>query len=141
MSLSNSRLAYADCYSILDQALEEPRGVRVEVASLNDANYLRMRIHHARAINRQENSRTYPDPDEPLHGRSVYDIFVVRIEEGEGHAWVYLDKQKVEIGRIEPIEDVKQIGQEPRPLMIEGPKAEDVENTEVTPPKPQIMRR
>ena len=123
MSLSNSRLSYSDCYDLMDKALDEPRGIRVEVSDLNAANYLRMRMHHARQINRSENTRTYPDAAEPLHGRSIYDIFVVRIEEGPGSAWVYLDKQKVEIGRVEAIPETKQIGAEPELLQIEGPRA------------------
>lgn len=122
MSLSNSRLSYTDCYTLFDTALDEPRGIRVEVASIGAATYLRLRLHHARQINRAENKATYPDPGEPLHARSIYDIFVVRIEEDATGAWVYLDKQKVEIGRIESIEETKQIGAEPAMLQIEGPK-------------------
>jgi len=109
MSLSNSRLAYTDCYELLDKALDEPRGIRVEVPDLNAATYLRMRIQHARAINRAENEKTFPDPADPLHGRSVYDIFVVRIEDAGDHAWVYLDKQKVELGKVESIPEGHQI--------------------------------
>lgn len=123
MSLSNSRLAYQDCYELFDKALDEPRGIRVEVASIGAASYLRLRLHHARQINRAENRATYPDPAEPLHARSIYDIFVVRIDEDNASAWVYLDKQKVEIGRIESIEETRQIGAEPVLLQIEGPKA------------------
>lgn len=139
MSLSNSRLSYSDCYDLLDRAIEEPRGIRVEVPDLNAAVYLRMRIHHARTINRQENARIYKDPSEPLHGRSPYDVFVVRVEEANGLAWVYLDKQKVEIGRIEVIPEGYQIEHEPM-KMIEGPKVEAVAEA-VPEPNPKVMIR
>ena len=102
MSLSNSRHAYLDCFSLLDRALEDPRGIRAEVPSLNNALRLRLRIHQARAIDRKDNASTY-DPDHPLHGRSPYDLLVCRIEEVAGRAWVYLDKVQVQIGVIEPI--------------------------------------
>ncbi len=140
MSLSNSRLAYDDCFKLLDAALDEPRGIRVEVASSNDATYLRMRIHHARTIDRRENAATYIEKDHPLHGRSPYDILVVRIEDDHEGSWLYLDKQKVEIGRVESIPETKTLmGPEPM-LQIEGPKAEPEQyGLQVdTPPLPVI---
>lgn len=124
MSLSNSRLAYGDCFELLDKALEETRGIRVEVIDLASANYLRMRIHHARTIDRRDNAITYPDRDHPMHGRSPYDILVVRIEEDSTSGWLYLDKQKVEIGRIEALEETRMIAAPPEVRMIEGPKPE-----------------
>lgn len=126
MSLNNSRRSYDDCFVLFDRALEADRGIRVEVPDSDAATYLRMRMHHARTIDRRENKTTYPDPAEALHGRSVYDIFVIRIEDGEP-AWVYLDKQKVEIGRVEEI---------PADYRIETmPTAPRVEFHVVEPPK------
>ena len=137
MSLSNSRLAYTDCFDLLDRALDEPRGIRIELADHNSANYLRMRIHHARTIDRNENTKTYP-ADHHLHGRSPYDILVCRIE-GSAPAWLWLDKQKVEIGRIEAIEPGEQIEQAPEPLRLNGPQAEIVvHNPVVIEPVQQI---
>jgi hypothetical protein len=123
MSLSNSRLSYVDCFDLLNRALDEPRGIRVEVPSLDAAIYLRMRIHHARQIDRNENRSIYPDPGHYLHGRSIYDIFVIRVESGPP-AWLYLDKQKVEIGRVESIPETKVLEAPQALLMIEGPKVQ-----------------
>ena len=103
MSLNNSRRSYDDCFSLFDRALEADRGIRVEVDDIRAANYLRMRMHHARTIDRRDNKLIYPDPEDAMHGRSIYDIFVIRIEDGEPKAWVYLDKEKVTIGRVEQI--------------------------------------
>src|ERR1017187_8574274 len=151
MSLSNSRLAYTDCYTLLDRALDEPRGIRIEVNDLAAANYLRMRIHHARTIDRQENKVTYPDKDHPLHGRSPYDILIARIEGDEDSGLLYLDKQKVEIISVEPIPADFQV--EFKPVrMLEAPKEgewpmKDLElklEGEIKvepPPRPQIRRR
>jgi hypothetical protein len=139
MSLSNSRLSYTDCFALLDRALDEDRGIRIEVADLPAANYLRMRIHHARTIDRQENKVTYPDKDHPLHGRSPYDILVARIE-GNGVGVLYLDKQKVEILGVEPIPADYQV--EFKPVrMIEGPKAEPEVEILAPPSRPRVMRR
>lgn len=109
MSLSNSRASYTDCFDLLDKALDEPRGTRVEILSgPRAATHFRMRIHQARQIDRAENRVTYPDPDHHLHGRSPYDILVLRIEDGPP-CWLYLDKQKVDLGVIEPIPEGYQI--------------------------------
>lgn len=114
MSLSNSRAAYLDAYVLLDKALEEPRGLRVEIIEgRGAANHFRMRIHQARQIDRNENAKTYPDPNHHLHGRSPYDLLVCRIESGPAGTWLYLDKQKVEIGVVESI---------PEGYRIEGPE-------------------
>lgn len=112
MSLSTSRHAYLDCLALLDKAMAEPRGIRAEVPTLAAATHLRMRIHQARAIDRNDNAKTY-DPDHPLHGRSPYDILVVRIEETPDRVWLYLDRQQVLIGAIESI---------PADYQIEPPK-------------------
>lgn len=149
MSLSNSRLAYGDCYELLDRALDEPRGLRIEVRDENAATYLRLRIHHARTIDRQENKVTYADPDHPLHGRSPYDIFVCRIEVSNGSTWLWLDRQKVEIGRVESIPVEAQIEYHPTETrLLEGPKGEvemiadaDVEIIEPKQVQPRIRRR
>ena len=140
MSLSNSRLAYNDCFELLDRALDEARGIRIELASADAATYLRMRIHHARQIDRRENKATYPDLDHPLHDRSPYDILVCRIEPDAGRAWLHLDKQKVEIGRIEPIPAEAQIEYH-QVKMIEGPKALPPIDLPIVAPIPGIRRR
>lgn len=113
MSLSTSRHAYLDCYALLDAALADPRGIRAEVSTLAAATHLRMRVHQARTIDRNENAKTYP-ADHHLHGRSPYDILVCRVEETPtDHAWIYLDRLQVNILTIEPI---------PEGHLIEAPK-------------------
>lgn len=141
MSLSNSRLSYSDCYDLLDRALEEDRGICVTLPSRSAANYLRMRIHHARTIDREENRKTYPDPDAPLHGRSSYDILVLRIEGDDEEGKLYLDKQKVEILAIDSIPADHQMVYTPVKL-IEGPRPEPLDEVEIiNPPKPVGIRR
>ena len=91
MTISNSPLSYTDCYEALDRALEDDRGVRVGVESLKSAQFLRMRLNQARAINRDENQRTY-EPGHPLHGRSEYDRLMVRIKERGEKTYVYIEQ-------------------------------------------------
>jgi hypothetical protein len=117
LSLSSSRHAYTDCYALLDAALADPRGIRAEVPSLANATRLRLRIHQARAIDRTENAKTYPE-DHPLYNRSPYDGLVCRIEGGD-RCWVYLDKVQVEIGAVEPIPEGHQYQavEAPKPVL------------------------
>ena len=136
----NSRNAYLDCYDLLDRALDEPRGIRVQLTEVNDATYLRMRIHHARTIDRSDNKKTYPDLAHPLHDRSPYDALVCRIEEANGSTFLWLDKQKVEILGIEAIPaDARIEFTEPKALAPPEPQAEIViESPVVIEPLKQI---
>ena len=108
----------------IDRALDDPRGIRVELRGVDSATHLRMRIHQARQIDRRENATTYSEPDHPLHGRSPYDCLTLRIDPGPP-CWLYLDKIKVEIGRVETI---------PEDYQIEPPKAP----LALAPPLPQV---
>ena len=138
MSLNNSRRSYDDCFSLFDRALEADRGIRVEVDDIRAANYLRMRMHHARTIDRRDNKLIYPDPEDAMHGRSIYDVFVIRIEDGEP-AWVYLDKEKVTIGRVEEIATDHKIEYRAVPQIMRVDITTDIVDAEFTiaePPEP-----
>ena len=144
MSLSNSRLSYTDCFKLLDKAMDEARGIRVEVQDGDAANYLRMRIHHARQIDRKENVVVYPDTGHYLHGRSIYDEIVCRIENLDDRVFLYLDKQKVDILGVEPIPEGYAIAAPEPVLMIEGPKVEATTDMTVLAqahPQPSLRRR
>ncbi len=93
MSISTSRASYLDCYQYYDQALEEERGIRIQVQSYDYACHLRQRLHMARKIRREDNAEIYPDADHPMHGASPYDIVVVKIKtEDDGKVFVILEK-------------------------------------------------
>lgn len=133
MSLSTSRNAYLDCFVLLDRALDDARGIRVELRDEKAAIFFRLRIHQARQIDRAENRSLYSEPDHPLHGRSPYDCLTLRIDPGPP-CWLYLDKIHVEVGRVESIPKDYQIAAPKPALMIEH---KPVVNGSV----PQIRRR
>ena len=105
MSISTSIKAYQDCYPYLDQALESPIGIRIDVGSGSDgvgaAHQLRMRLHYARKLSRVEAEKVYPF-DHPSHGVSVYDSLVIRIREAEGKWWIYIQPWVVK-GAVEEL--------------------------------------
>ncbi len=104
MSISTSRASYLDCYAYYDQALEEERGIRIQVQSYDYACHLRQRLHMARKIRREDNAEIYPDADHPMHGASPYDIVVVKIKtEDDGKVFVILEKIML-LTRITPLE-------------------------------------
>ena len=90
---------------MFDEALAGKHGARCIVGSYTKANFFRMRMHQARAIDRKDNMELYPDPGEALHGRSLYDQLMLQLREDvEGHWWVYAVKTELDPGRIERLD-------------------------------------
>ncbi len=88
MSLSNSRLAFADCETLFDKALDSPNGARWQAGdgSYGDQMHFRSRMHQFRTIVRKDNKEIYGE-GEPLYGRSVYDALTIRVREDADHKW------------------------------------------------------
>ncbi len=93
MTVSTSKLAYDDCYQMLDRALETPNGIRVPLKSSQEAVHYRTRLHMARKLDRIENIGIYP-PDDPMHGRSEYDKLITKIKHNGSNWWVYIQPIK-----------------------------------------------
>jgi len=103
VTISQSRGSYADCREIMDRALEDSEGIRVKQPGIDEATYMRMRLHQARSIDRRDNSDTY-ERGHPLHGASVYDPLVIRIKtDSDGQTWLYLERTNLERIEIEPL--------------------------------------
>lgn len=92
MSASNSPLAYADIRHLADRALANGRGVMLRCHDLGESISQRTRFYKMRDLDRRANKRTYPDPDHPMHGTSVYDTLVLSPcqEERDGEQVVFL---------------------------------------------------
>lgn len=123
MPTSNSRLAFGDCYEILNMAMDDDQGARVKVPSLGDATHLRTRLHTARRIDREENAKTYEDKEHPMHGRSMYDKIVVRIKQLNGSVYLYLEKIASLTDDAEPLSEVLAI-EPPKPMKLLNPPQE-----------------
>lgn len=95
MTATDSRLSYADCYELMDQALIDDKGLRVKYATHGDAWAFRLRLHNARRIDRKDNAKTYDDPEHPMHGRSVYDQLVIRLRSNQSSSFGLLEVEKV----------------------------------------------
>lgn len=108
MSAPTTRMAYTDCYDIYDQALEHPHGIRMRLVDYDKANHLRMRLHQARKIDREDNARQY-EPGQPLYGSSVYDALQIRIRtDTDNCTWLYIEPRTADIiGEIEPLSQVE----------------------------------
>lgn len=136
MSISTSPLSYGDCYAMMDAALADPLGSRIAVrkpthdASVAEATFLRMRMHQARKLHRDQNAAVYT-VDHPMHGCSMYDKLTMRIKTINGTVYLYLEQQALNIDVGEPLSQVDEVEYEPVPelqhtetLSIAGPKAE-----------------
>lgn len=102
MTVSTSRLAYEDAYAVMMAALEDPRGVRVRMASVDAATHFRLRCHQARKIDRQENAITYERPH-PMHGVSPYDKLVLRIVTDDDGVWLTVAQNTVIPGEVQSL--------------------------------------
>jgi hypothetical protein len=93
MVTSTSRLAYGDCFDLMDKAIADPKGIQVKFAAGEEAWHFRIRLHTARKIDRHDNMQTYPE-SHPMHGKSVYDVLTMRIrsEGPNGMAWLRLER-------------------------------------------------
>lgn len=106
MSLSQSRLAYGDCYRLMDQAVANPKGVFVRVDTEAAGIYLRMRLQQARVIDRNDNRKTY-EIDHPMYNRSPYDVLVFRapFTDVDGNTWLRIDKPEATVFEVLPISE------------------------------------
>ena len=100
-----SRAAFADCYELLDRALESPRGIQRYFQARGDAINYRNRLHKARTYDRENNRRVYEDGD-PLYNQTIYAAITVREPrfDDDREKWVLrLEKCVVEEMEIEDI--------------------------------------
>ncbi len=108
MPLNTSRLAYEDCYELLNRAMAAPNGIRAACGVGDDgigvAYYLRTRLHYARTLARRESMQIYEETD-PEYGISPYDHLVIKIKDGDGQWWVYIEPRRISPKRIEDLEE------------------------------------
>lgn len=91
MVTSTSRLAYGDCYELMDKAIADEKGIKIKFAQGEDAWHFRIRLHTARKIDRLDNKITY-DEAHAMYGRSVYDVLTMRIRTDTDCVWLRLER-------------------------------------------------
>lgn len=91
MVTSSSRLAYSDCFDLMDKAIADPKGIKIKFSANEDAWHFRIRLHTARKIDRIDNMEVY-EKGHPMHGRSVYDQLTMRIRKSGDNAWLRLER-------------------------------------------------
>jgi len=123
MAINPSRLAYQDCYDLLEKAISSdyPTGLRIKFANRREATHFRQRLHNARYVDRIDNTKVYPD-GHPMFGKSVYDVVNCRIRETTDVCWLRLERSDTRRFDIEPIEpeDDFPIKMEPTPAVIQN---------------------
>lgn len=123
MTASTSLLAYQDCTEYMDRALEEPKGIRIQVKDEDAAIHLRSRMHYGRKLHRQENARVYADQrDHPMYGKSPYDALVIKIKRLSEGWYLYLERTDLATLKVESLEQVPD-QPEIKPERQEVPKA------------------
>lgn len=130
MSLSNSRLAYTDCAELLNAALADPRGARIDFTLRTDAEHFMARCHQCRALDRRENRAIHPH-GHPLHGRSVWDVLKCSIRpgtlDGAGCWWLYVIRHAIDLtgfqrlSELEPAIEEASLAQPSPQLLLAAP--------------------
>lgn len=104
MSLPTSRHSYLDCLSYFDQALEDPKGIRLRQDSIDAATHLRMRLHQLRKLLREDSKSVYESGD-PQYGVTAYDNVVCRIRTVDQVVYLYLEQILIST-EIEPLSEI-----------------------------------
>ena len=134
MTISKSRGSYTDCMDIMDQALEDDRGIRIAQRDFDSANFLRMRVHMARSLDRKTNREIYP-VDDFKHNTSVYDPLYCQIRCIAGQWFLYISKRFIDAKLIEKLSTLPEIEFDPAP-QVEYQPVRQIEDrsVEVLPP-------
>ena len=93
MTVSTSRMAYEDCFHLLDRAMDSPAGIRHSCPTSGAAHHLRGRLNYARVLSRNEHSALALD--DPRLGTSPYDALVVRLHQDTSRWWVYIEPRRL----------------------------------------------
>jgi hypothetical protein len=141
MVTSTSRLAYSDCFDLMDKALADQKGIKVKFAQQEDAWHFRIRLHTARKIDRIDNKEVY-DQGHPMYGRSVYDQLTMRIRKASEGVWLRLER--IDAREFE-IESLTEPESEPELLltqtsMIKQPEFKKPEEHQVEPLRRMLRR-
>lgn len=124
MTIPTSIKAYEDCLKVFQAALDSSAGIRLRYDDHGTATYFRMRLHQARALERKENARTY-EPGHPMHGRSLFDPYAVRVLRQEDCSYVYVEPVEKHLPEIEELTDEMELLPMPAPrLMLSAPRPE-----------------
>lgn len=130
---------------MLDEALLDTRGSRFRVnkptsdLAEREANFIRMRIHQARKLDRDKNREVY-EPGHKMHGCSPYDAITVRIKNIAGEVFLYLEQQMVNVSAGEALSALPELEYEP-PAQIEYQPVRQIEDRAVEILLPKIVRR
>lgn len=128
MSLPQSHLAYPDCIAAFDAALDNPVGVRVQMADQDACIRFRMRCNQVRVLQRQFNAKAF-DKGHVMHNASAWDPIIVRIKEDDGRWYVYFEKVSVGMGAIEPLAEGTTLIEEEPQKALPPPDEDDFANS------------
>ncbi len=106
MSLPTSLQSFQDCLDAYDEALKDPLGVRIRVADHDAAIHLRMRLHQARKLDRQNNALGY-EPGHQMHAASIYDPLAVRIRETKSGIYVYIQPINLDKASVQALSEIE----------------------------------
>lgn len=101
MPLPATSASYRDCERVLNHALDQEKGLRIDFPTIQQAQSYRHRLNSCRSILRKESRRIYP-PDHKDFGRCPFDHFIFRLD--HERPAVIIEKEHEFNGTISPLE-------------------------------------
>jgi hypothetical protein len=101
---SRSPLAFDDLRELFQLALDSEQGLKIVCKTRAEAFLTRSRMHYLRKMDKKDNATTYP-PDHPMHGRSIWDKFVLRIppKDKPDNATIFIERRSMNFLSIEAL--------------------------------------
>lgn len=83
LTINTSAVQYAR--DLLDKALLTDKGLQLLYPTVKTATKVRHDMNRARVIDRELNRQVYPNPSDPMHGKSAFDVLVIRLVKNKTH--------------------------------------------------------
>jgi hypothetical protein len=109
MPTPNHAAAYEDLYKLFELALADAKGIRVRFSTNGRAIHARLRMNAARQINRADNAILFPEPTNPMHGKSAYDALIFKVDD----CYVVIERVDGTVYEVESLSE--RLQPEPKP--------------------------
>lgn len=107
MSLPKQIGAYKDCFELFEKAKADEVGARAQLPTQKAAYVFQMRMHQARALEREESRKAYKSFELPYNKSEFDDLIVTIKEDTEGCWWVYVERHGAAIIAIETLSELE----------------------------------
>ncbi len=103
--MAESAESLSQVYELMDKALEAKKGIKIQLETPGDVWKLRHRCYAARLAERKA-AKTVNKPEDPLYGKSVYDVLRFDIDETNNTLIILNKGTELKAMGIEGVEEI-----------------------------------